>query len=114
MSAAGDPENGNECDANSAGRKKGDGHSAKSMPQMSEVRSQSEAGSANTNAARKSDGKSSFKIPSICPPPSKIADKQAVEADAVPRASYKAILNAKENKLTPPLYYRGPVPPRQN
>jgi hypothetical protein len=102
-SAAGDPVTGNVSEVNSAGRKKGDGPSAKAMPQMSDVRSQSEAGSAKTNAARKSDGKSSFKIPSICPPPSKIADKQAAEADAVPSASYKAILNAKENKLTPPV-----------
>ena len=102
VSAAGNTENETVCDANSAGRKKGDGSSAKSMPQMSEVSSKSDAGSANTNAARKSDGKNSFKIPSICPPPSKTADKQAVEADAVPSASYKAILNAKENKLTPP------------
>ncbi len=39
----------------------------------------------------------------VTEPPSKIADKQAVEADAVPSASYKAILNAKENKLTPPV-----------
>ena len=113
VSEVGNTENETVCDANSAGRKKGDGSSAKSMPQMSEVSSQSEAGSANTNAARKSDGKNSFKIPTICPPPSKTADKQAVEADAVPSASYKAILNAKENKLTP-RHYRGPVPLRQN
>ncbi len=108
-SAARDSVTGTVSDANSAGRKKGDGSSAKTMPQMSEVGSQSEAGSAKTNAARKSDSKSNFKIPSMCPPPTKTADKQAVEADAVPSASYKAILNAKENKLTP-LQYRGPVP----
>jgi hypothetical protein len=106
-SAAGNPMTGNVSEVNSAGRKKGDENPAKAMPQMSDVRSQSEAGTAKTNAARKSDGKSSFKIPSICPPPSKIADKQAVEADAVPSASYKAILNAKENKLTPPPRYTG-------
>jgi hypothetical protein len=67
-SAARDSVTGTVSDANSAGRKKGDGFSAKTVLQMSDVGSQSEAGSAKTNAARKSDGKSNFKIPSMCPP----------------------------------------------
>jgi hypothetical protein len=113
-SAARDFVIGTDSDANSASRKKGKGFSAKTVPQMSEDRSQSDAGSAKTNAAGKCDGKRNFKIPSMCPPPIKPADKQAAEADAVPSSSYKAILNAKENKLTPPPPYREPVPQRQN
>jgi hypothetical protein len=45
-SAARDSVIGTVSDANSAGRKKGDGFSAKTVPQMSEEGSQSEAGSA--------------------------------------------------------------------
>jgi hypothetical protein len=114
VSAARDFVIGTDSDANSASRKKGDGFSPKTVPQMSQDRSQSEAGSAKTNSAGKCDGKRNFKIPSMCPPPIKPADKQAAEADAVPSSSYKAILNAKENKLTPPPPYREPVPQRQN
>jgi hypothetical protein len=93
---------GPDCDANSAGGEKGDGNSATVIPQKSDDRFQSDAGTAKSNAAGKSDGKSSAKVPSMCPPPAKPADKQAAEADAVPSSSYKAILDAKKNKLTPP------------
>ncbi len=106
-SAARDFVIGTDSDANSASRKKGDGFSAKTVPQMSEDRSQSDAGSAKTNAAGKGDGKRNFKIPSMCPPPIKPSEKQAAEAVAVPSSSYKAILNAKENKLTPPPRHTG-------
>jgi hypothetical protein len=93
---------GPECNANSAEGEKGDGNSASTIPQMSDVRTQSDAGTAKSNAAGKSDGKRGFKIPSICPPPIKLVEKQAAEADAVPSSSYKAILDAKINRLTPP------------
>jgi hypothetical protein len=92
-SAAKDFVSGTDSDANSASRKKGEGFSTKTVPQMSDDRSQSDAGSAKTNAAGKCDGKENFKIPSMCPRPTKPADKQAAEADAVPSFSYKAILN---------------------
>jgi hypothetical protein len=75
---------GPECDGNSAEGKKGEVNSASSIPQKSDERNQSDAGTAKTNAAGKSDGKKGFKIPSICPPPVKPVDKQAAEADAVP------------------------------
>jgi hypothetical protein len=93
---------GPEGDGNSAEGRKGEENSASSIPQKSDDRNKSDAGTAKTNAAGKSDGKKGFKIPSICPPPVKPVEKQAGEADAVPSSSYKAILNAKIDKLTPP------------
>ncbi len=92
-----------ESDGNSAEKKRGEDNSASSIQQKISVRNKSDAGTAKkTDTAGKSDGKKGFKIPSICPPPAKPAEKQAAEADAVPSSSYKAILNAKVNKLTPP------------
>ncbi len=93
---------GPEGDGNSAEGRKGKENSASSIPQKSDDRNKSDAGTAKTNAAGKSDGKKGFKIPSICPPPVKPVEKLAAEADAVPSSSYKAILNAKIDKLTPP------------
>jgi hypothetical protein len=52
---------GPECDANSAEGKNGDGNSASTIPQKSDERIQSDAGTAKTNAAGKSDGKKSTK-----------------------------------------------------
>jgi hypothetical protein len=96
-------EKGFESDGNSAEKKKGEDNSANSSQQKSSVRNKSIASTAKkTHTAEKSDVKKGFKIPSICPPPAKPAEKQAAEADAVPSSSYKAILNAKINKLTPP------------
>jgi hypothetical protein len=93
---------GSNSEGHSAAGKKGDDNSAGSDPQKSDAKFQSEAGSAKTNTAKKGEGKKSGKIPSMCPPPAKPTDKQAAEADAVPSSSYKAILDAKLNKLTPP------------
>jgi hypothetical protein len=55
-----------QSDANSATGKKGDGNSAKSIPQKSDARLQSDAGTAKPNAAGKSDGIGSAKVPSMC------------------------------------------------
>jgi hypothetical protein len=93
---------GTQSDANSAIYKKGDANSAKSISQKSDDILQSDAGTAKPNAARKSDGIGKVKVPSMCPPPAKQVEKQIAEADAVPSSTYKAILEVKKNKLTPP------------
>ncbi len=105
---------GSQSDDNSATGKQGDEYYAKSIPQKTNTRIQSDAGSATKNSAGKSDGTKNAKVPSMCPPPAKPAEKHAAEADAVPSSTYKAILEAKKNKLTPPPPYRESDPPRQN
>ncbi len=96
------PLSGTESEVNSATGKKGDAHSAKQTPDKNGARIQSDAGSAPKNSAGKSDGARTAKVPSMCPPPAKPAEKVKEEADAVPSSTYKAILEAKKNKLTPP------------
>jgi hypothetical protein len=93
---------GTQSEVNSANGKQGDGYSAKQTPDKTGSRIQSDAGSATKNSAGKSDGSKNAKVPSMCPPPAKPAEKQTAEADAVHRSTYKAILEAKKNKLTPP------------
>jgi hypothetical protein len=108
------PLSGTESEGNSANSKKGEAHSAKQNPDKNGERIQSEAGSAPKNSAGKSDGPKTAKVPSMCPPPAKVAEKVKEEADAVPSSTYKAILEAKKNKLTPPPPYRESDPLRQN
>jgi hypothetical protein len=104
---------GTQSEVNSASGKLGDAYSAKQTPDKTGSRIQSDAGSAPKNSAGKSDGSKNAKVPSMCPPPAKPAEKQTAEADAVPSSTYKAILEAKKISLPPPPY-RESVPPRQN
>jgi hypothetical protein len=93
---------GTQSEVNSASGKQVDAYSAKQTPDKNGSRIQSDAGSAPKNSAGNSDGSKNAKVPSMCPPPAKPAEKQKAEADAVPSSTYKAILEAKKNKLTPP------------
>jgi hypothetical protein len=109
---------GGQGDANSAS-KSGDGNSAESRIIISEKLAKAISAARKSDAARKGDAAgicdaaaqsdaSKSRVPAMVPPPAAppvnppAKKKQEKEPDAVPSATYKSILAAKVNKITPP------------
>jgi hypothetical protein len=106
--------NGTQSEVNSAIGKQGDAYSAKQTPDKTRYRIQSDAGSAPKNSAGNSDGSKNAKVPSMCPPPAKPAEKQKrLKLTPFPAPLTKQFLKQKKISLPPPPY-RESDPPRQN